>query len=32
MSPVFLVWLQSSRKRNDRVAKQFKHNPPAGVV
>ena len=32
MSQAFLVWLQASRKRADRVAKQYKHNVPAGVV
>jgi hypothetical protein len=32
MKPAFLTWLAAAKRRDERVAKQYKHNVPSGVV
>jgi hypothetical protein len=32
VKPAFLTWLAARRRRDARIAKQYKHNVPAGVV
>jgi len=32
MKPAFLTWLSVIKRRDARIAKQYKHNLPAGVV
>jgi hypothetical protein len=32
VKPAFLTWLAAVKRRDERVAKQYKHNVPSGVV
>lgn len=32
MKPAFLTWLAAERKRSARIARQYQHNVPHGIV
>jgi len=32
MKPAFLTWLAAARRRDARIARQYEHSVPSGVV